>query len=181
MAIEALPAYCPKHGIVPFRGVSIGTGADDIQFTNSETSCPIPGCGRRSRILDGRYSAASQVYEVLADADLPPGALAALQDLLERAQNSRMPISVVKAEAERISPKLGKLFDIQNWNSDAKAILLAGLISAAAQFGAAWINRQGDQPAAPITVNTYNNYTTIINEAPDTAPISPQATSTQTK
>jgi hypothetical protein len=92
---------------------------------------PCPKCGHPSQIIPGTYDATQDGLNVLIDPSISPDALAAIKHLALRLKNAEITPEQAKKEAEKISPKLGKLFDISGWSDQAKATLYAAVIAAA--------------------------------------------------
>lgn len=129
-------AFCRTCGPFPVAlielcdssGVVIGGGAE---------SCP--SCGHAAEVIPGRYDSFGAELRLLVDPGISPEALAALRRIAEQAQAGQITADEAKAEAERVAPGTGRLFDVHNWPGQAKATLYASIIGAASLVGAAYI------------------------------------------
>jgi hypothetical protein len=124
------PAYCPTHGIFPAVG-SIGMGQGT---TASISHCTVtcPKCGGEARILDGTYTAFADRLQLILDPALPEEARRALLALVEKVKDRTLDLEQAKSEAEKISPKAARLFDIAEWSDGAKAALFGSVLMAGA-------------------------------------------------
>ena len=142
------PAFCPEHGLFPAIGFRIDAGATDITV-GSTIDCREPGCSRRCEIIPGVYDATLDGLNLLIDPSISPEALSAIRRITIRLQNGEISAPQAKAEAEKISPNAGKLFDIANWPPQAQATLYAAIICATAIIAAA---RMASSPDPTIIV-----------------------------
>ena len=110
-------------------GLHLGVGSK-TSFIGSVTNCP--RCSHESEIIPGVYDATADGLNVLIDPSISLEALGKIRQLVERLQQGKISSLEAKAEAEKISPKAGKLFDIANWSDQAKATLFAAIIGAGA-------------------------------------------------
>ena len=131
------PAFCPVHGLFPVTAISFKPGVKDVSFYDVGATCP--KCGTNSEIIPGTYNVRQTGLDILLDSSISPKALEALKRLAEQAQNGEISPERAKKEAEAISPKAGKLFDVSNWSDQAKATLYAAIIGATAVVVAARI------------------------------------------
>jgi hypothetical protein len=131
------PAFCPVRGLFPARAIAIGGGAKNISFHNVATNCPV--CNRTSEIIPGVYDSTPVGLNVLIDPSISPEALDAIKRLAQQLQKGEISPEQAKREAEKISPKLAKLFDISDWSDQAKATIYAAIIGAVAVVIAAKI------------------------------------------
>ena len=90
-----------------------------------------------SEIIPGIYDATQDDLNILLDPSISPEALGEIRRIAERLRQGEITVPQAKAEAEKISPKAGKLFDIANWPPQAKATLYAAIIGATAIIAAA--------------------------------------------
>ena len=130
------PAFCPEHGLFEATALIIGSGATTT-LIHCVTNCP--RCGRGSEIIPGVYDATQKNLNVLVDKSISPEALGALRRIIERLQQGEISVHQARAEAEKISPNVAKLFDIANWSDQARATLYAAIIAAVAVVTAAKI------------------------------------------
>jgi hypothetical protein len=127
------PAYCHAHGIFAAVGtVAMSRGATKVTLSNCVTNCP--KCGEQARILDGTYTAFEDRLHIILDPSLPKHVRAALLALVQKVTDNNLDLEQARAEAERISPKAGRLFDVANWSGEAKAALYGTCLIAAATF-----------------------------------------------
>ena len=124
------PAFCPEHGLFPAIGFSLGAEVTNTTFIGCAASCP--KCGHVSEIIPGVYDPTIDGLNILIDRSISPESLAEIRRIAERLQQGKISVPQAKAEAEKISPKAGKLFDIANWSDQAKATLYAAIIGATA-------------------------------------------------
>jgi hypothetical protein len=124
------PAFCPKHGIFPAAGIAIAPGATRNSFIGCTHSCP--KCGHPAEIIPGVYDATQTNLNILVDASISPSALAGLREIVGRLKEGKISVGEARAEAEKISPSVGRLFDIEDWSDQAKATLYAAIIGAVA-------------------------------------------------
>ena len=114
--------------------LGVGTTAS---FIGSVTNCPNPKCSHKCEIIPGVYDTTADGLNVLIDPSITPEALGEIRRIAERLQQGEISVPQAKAEAEKISPKAGQLFDIANWPPQAKATLYAAIIGATAIIAAA--------------------------------------------
>jgi hypothetical protein len=142
------PAFCPVHGLFPATAIALSEGVSNIGFVNVATNCP--QCGGRSKIIPGIYDSTLNRLNVLTDPSISPQAFAAIRELVQRLEKGEISPQQAKTEAEKISPKLGKLFDIVNWSDQAKATLFGAIIGAVAIVSA---TRIASSPTQIVNVN----------------------------
>ena len=131
-------AFCPSHGIFQAVGTVAMENCVGVTITGCETQCP--RCGRRAEIVPGEYSTVGPKLNLIVDPSISPEALSALRDIVIRLQKDEITPEEAKASAEKLSPKLGGLFDIANWDGQAKATLYAAIIGATALLASAKIS-----------------------------------------
>jgi hypothetical protein len=131
------PAFCSQHGLFPVTAIAIDPGVTGTTFTDCGATCP--RCGRVSEIIPGVYDATDDRLNILIDSSISPEALSAVRQLAERLQQGTITSVQAKEEAEKILPRLGKLFDVWNWSDQAKATLWAAILGGAAVIQAARI------------------------------------------
>src|SRR5262245_53187045 len=129
-------AFCNIHGVFPATALTLGNGAG-ITVVNCRINCPV--CGASSEIIPGHYQARADQLNLLIDPSVSPSAVAALRSLAMAASTGKITAEQARAEAEKIHPKAGKLFDVQNWSDQAKATLYAAIIAAGGAITAARI------------------------------------------
>jgi hypothetical protein len=100
-------------------------------------------------IIPGVYDATADGLNVLIDPTISLEALGEIRRIIERLQQGDITVPEARAEAENISPKAGKLFDIPNWSDQAKATVLGAIIIAIATVEAA---RVASLPTQPVIV-----------------------------
>jgi hypothetical protein len=139
-------------------GGKIGLGGGGvISFKNSRAQCP--RCGRAMEVIPGRYEeGVANQLNILIDPSISPEALEAIRRLAERAKAGKITPEEAKQEAEKISPKAGKLFDVANWSDQAKADLYAAIIKATGAIIASTAAvivaaKMASSPAPSVTVN----------------------------
>jgi hypothetical protein len=142
------PAFCPVHGLFPATQFALGVGVRQTSFIGCLQTCP--RCGRPSEIIPGVYDSIPSGLNILIDKSISPEALAVIRKLVQRLEKGEISSEQAKEEAEKLSPKLGKLFDIANWSDQAKATLYAAIIGATAIVGAA---RMASSPIQTVNVN----------------------------
>lgn len=98
-------------------------------------------------MLPGRYDAVGSHLNILLDESISAEALGKLKGIAERLQRDEISPAQAKAEAEKVTPKAGKLFDIADWSDTAKATLYAAVIGAVALVVAAKVSSGGGAPA----------------------------------
>ena len=125
----------------------MGGGATNATFIGCAASCP--KCGHVSEIIPGVYDPTIDGLNILIDRSISPESLAEIRRIAERLQQGEISVPQAKAEAEKISPKAGKLFDIANWSDQAKATLYAAIIGATAIIVAA---RMASSPDPTVSV-----------------------------
>ena len=130
---------------------NIAAGAT-ASFIGSVTNCPEPECSHKSEIIPGVYDAAADGLNVLIDPSISPEALGEIRRIVERLQQGDISVPEAKAEAEKVSPDAGQLFDIANWSDQAKATLYAAIIGAVAIVAAARVASSPDQTVNVQTV-----------------------------
>ena len=131
------PAFCPEHGLFPVTFFRLGARATNTTFIGCAATCP--KCGRVSEIIPGVYDPTADGLNILIDRSISPEALDEIRRIAERLQQGEISAPQAKAEAEKISPNAGKLFDIADWSDQAKATLYAAIIGAIAIVAAARI------------------------------------------
>lgn len=53
--MSSVLTQCPVHGLRRAESMVAGINSS-VEFVGSSQTCPVPGCGRQARILDGSYS-----------------------------------------------------------------------------------------------------------------------------
>lgn len=129
------PAFCPEHGLFPAIEVELHGETKNIKFEGICVKCP--ECGHMSEIIPGMYDTTLDDLNILIDRSITPEALGEIRRIAKRLQQGEISVPQAKAEAEKISPKAGQLFDIANWPPQAKATLYAAIIGATAIIAAA--------------------------------------------
>jgi hypothetical protein len=137
-------AFCREHGIFEDTAISFADSTLHLPYGNLAVRCPV--CGRSAKPLTGTYEAYREQLKVLLDESVPREALELLKQIAERLQRDEISPEQAKAEAEKISPKAGRLFDIGDWSDNAKATLLAAIFTAAAMVGSAAISSRSNSP-----------------------------------
>lgn len=144
-------AFCPTHGLFPAHGTIRFPPRGGITIINSATGCP--WCGKRAEIIPGLYENDGDTLNILIDPSISPAALKIIQTLAQKVEAGEIGLDEAKAEAEKVAPKAGRLFDIRNWSDQAQATVLAAGIAAAT----ALILRYAPAPSAsPQVTNIYN-------------------------
>jgi hypothetical protein len=146
--VHYLPAFCPVHGLFP-SDYTIG-GDSTTSYIGNATCCL--QCGRVSEVISGDYSSTSAGLNVLLDPSISEEALAAIKGLAERLQKGEISPELAQVEAEQISPKVGRLFDIRNWSDQAQATLATAIIGAASVVIAAKMSSSPNQ-SVDVTCN----------------------------
>ncbi|PBB20553.1 hypothetical protein CK219_05295 [Mesorhizobium sp. WSM4313] len=134
------------HGIFQATGFAMTGDTGVAVFRNTTTNCPL--CGTMSEILPGRYELVGDRMNVLLDGDISQAALGALRNIVERLQRNEITPAQARTEAESITPKAGRLFDIADWSDGAKATLYASIIGGIALIAAAKMS-SGGSPQPP--------------------------------
>lgn len=134
------PAYCPDHGLFPAKGFALGISGSH-NFSGCSDRCP--ACGKQSEVLSGTYEALPGRLDFVLDNSVSAEALEALLRLAQRVKRNEIPLSAARAEAERIAPRAGKLFE--NWSEQSKTAIAAALIGAIAIVAAARVSRSPEQ------------------------------------
>jgi hypothetical protein len=126
MTIAHPLAYCPTCRIAFPLAKRREGGAFVVQ--NSSTNCPN---GHFARVLNAHY----QAFETHVQATLENGGQAARKPVLglwRRLHRQEMSPERAQAEAERIKPGLGSIFDAANFSDPTRKAVLEALITAAA-------------------------------------------------
>ena len=131
-------AFCLKHGVFPDRSFMFGSGTVATFVGKCQTSCPI--CFEPCELLPGTYEVEDDRLDLLLDPTISPEALNALIAIALRLKRREITPPKAKELAEKISPRLGGLFDVANWSDTARSHLYAGIIGAAAILAAARMN-----------------------------------------
>lgn len=139
--------FCKKHGF--FDVPSIGISAKGVGL---RVKVPCPTCFDFCEVLPGEYSFEAGHLSLLLDESVSPEALKAILDIAARASRKEITAEQAKQEAEKISPKAGRLFDIADWSDNAKAVLYAGILNAAAMLAPHLMGSGKEQSSAPATV-----------------------------
>lgn len=163
MPISHPIAFCKTHGFFPATAIALAPGSK-LNIQGCIQTCP--QCGAPGEILSGVYQAGSDRLNVLLDPSISLQALGALRKLVERAQAGDITHDEAKKEAEKINPKVGRLFDVANWSDQARATLYAAIIGAVAYIAAAKITSSPTQ-------TTVVNPTTVIEHFDPKPPKSP--------
>lgn len=111
-------AYCKEHGFFAASAFAFAAGAK-VTISGCSTSCPT--CGTPSEIVPGAYAADLNSMNILVDASISKDALLALRKLLTRVEAGEISPAQAMAEATKISPRLGGLFDPSTWSPEVKA------------------------------------------------------------
>jgi hypothetical protein len=120
------PAYCAScNFLFPVTGLGVSDGSS-ISSVNNLANCP--RCGRLVKVLDGTYAAVGDALNAVLSPDVSLEARAALMRLVVSVQEKRLGLDEAKRQAEQISPKLGKIFDISEWSGDARAAFLGSVM-----------------------------------------------------
>ena len=128
--------FCRRCGAFPATSFGGGAGSS---FIGCLTNCP--RCGQISEVIPGRYDLVGERVSILLDPSISVEALSHLADIARRASEGLISAVEAQAEAEKIAPGAGKIFDIRNWSDQAQATLLGSVIAAASVLGAAAISR----------------------------------------
>ncbi|RUV31176.1 MULTISPECIES: hypothetical protein [unclassified Mesorhizobium] len=89
---------------------------------------------------------------ILLDDSISPAALGALREIVRRLQRNEITPAQATVQAESITPKAGKLFDVADWSDGAKATLYASIIGAIALVAAAKMSSSGGGDQPPIVI-----------------------------
>jgi hypothetical protein len=90
---------------------------------------------------------------IILDPALPENVRAALLALVRKVRDNTLDLEQAKAEAEKISPKAGRLFDVADWSDGAKAALYGSCLMAAVTL--AQLASAPEKP--PVVINqTFN-------------------------
>jgi hypothetical protein len=144
------PAYCPTCGIFEAIGtIAIRPGVKVNLQGSGVTNCP--HCGGDARFVNGTYEAYSDRLHLILDANIPVEARRALVALVEKVRDDAIDLKQARTEAEKISPKAARLFDIADWPAEAKAALYAGILVAAATLAAPRLSPAPERP--PVIIN----------------------------
>ena len=154
------PAFCTFHGFFPAASFNIGSGTKGLYLQHLAVDCPV--CGRSSEILSGVYRSNEDILEILVDSSISPEALTAIKRITERLQRGEITVPEAKAEAEKISPKAGRLFDIADWSDEAKSRLYSAFLIAIGAIAVAGITRTALSPRQ--TVNVHPVIERVIQE-----------------
>lgn len=105
-----LPGYCPSCGAV-FKLPNIvgGSGTMTVTMTGNAVTCP--RCGRLARIGDGTYHVRNNKAEFVDGPPITKAVLAQLEEIARRATAQEISPALAVAEATRIDPRFGKLFE----------------------------------------------------------------------
>jgi hypothetical protein len=125
---DAPLAFCPVHGLFVASGAArAGTNARLI-IQNVATNCPICNCA--SEVLPGLYAPDGDSIRLLLDPSASTEALDALRKIIESVQAGKITPEQAGAEAEKVKPGWGKLFNVAGWstNSVTLAVAMLGLI-----------------------------------------------------
>lgn len=120
-------AFCPTHGIFEAVGTIGMQNSSGIKISGVGTACP--KCRAPSEMLPGEYSSIGGNLNFIIDPSISNDALGALMKIITRLERDEITQAEAKEQAEKISPKLGGLFDVQNWSKEVKAAVCAALIS----------------------------------------------------
>jgi hypothetical protein len=126
MTIAHPLAYCPTCRIAFPLAKRREGGAFVVQ--NSSTSCPN---GHFARVLNAHY----QAFETQVQTTLEDGGQVVRKPVLglwRRLHRQEMTPEQAQAEAERIKPGLGSIFDAANFSDPTRKAVLEALITAAA-------------------------------------------------
>lgn len=175
------PAYCPRDGIVPGVGISLAGAFQNVNIVGNTITCPV--CGGPAQVISGCYDTVGDRLQILIDPSISADALAAIRKLAEQVRDAAITPEAAQAEAERIAPGTGRLFDIRSWSDQAQATLLAAIIGATALIGAAKISQAPSQtvnvqPVIERLVETHSsqllNSTSLVPLPPRKPPLKPR-------
>lgn len=139
-------AFCPDHGF--FAATAFAMANSTCSFTGCRTDCPT--CGKMSEVLSGAYQARGQFFNLLLDPSISKEALAALRQIAEDAQANRITPEEAKRRATEVAPKAGRLFDIADWDGNAKANLYGSIIAAIGAVATAYVVAGGPKESTTI-------------------------------
>jgi hypothetical protein len=120
-------AYCPTCKLVFDAPINLSSKVLDVAFEGLGTTCPN---GHIASILDGAYETFGDEIRgyLRLNGQIIWGSLAELVDRVNRGQ---ITLEQARAEAERIKPGLGALFNPANWSDDTRRAILVAVISGA--------------------------------------------------
>jgi len=114
-------------------------------------------------VISGVYNSHAKGLNVLLDKSISPEALKLIKDIAEKLQRDEMSLDEAKTEVEKISPEVGKLFDVKNWGEQAQSVVLGSIIGAAALIIASTINSQSNN-SDMIDAKPISTIEQVINE-----------------
>jgi hypothetical protein len=122
-----------------------------VSLKSIVVKCPkCPPESEPAELLDGEFSFAESVYNVLTDG-LSAETLAAIHGIFLKLYKREITLEQAKADVDKVSPKATRLFDVGNWGEDAQAQVLSsgimGVCALLAGLGGAMIMRPLPAPA----------------------------------
>jgi hypothetical protein len=134
----APPARCLQCGAIFPSPILITPGARNVGVLECAMTCP--HCGGEAPIVSGIFSLVNNTIQVLATSQLSVEVLTEFFHMMQETVACDLPIQTAKAQAEALSPRLGKLFDVANWSDNARATLYASIILGAMTLLASALN-----------------------------------------
>jgi hypothetical protein len=149
------PGYCKSCKLLfPVIGIVISNSIG-VSLRGNRTRCL--RCGEKNaEILDGTYNAIGDRLEIIFSSGVSPEARTALARLIAAVQGNEIALDDAKRQAEKISPKLGKIFDIENWSGEAKAAFFGSVLLSIATFAGAAATLAAPHFAPPTIVQVVN-------------------------
>jgi hypothetical protein len=117
-------AYCPTCKIA--FPVAPRTEGGTLVFQNSTTNCPN---GHFARILKPHYQTFQSEIQTTLE-HLRPAARRAAREIWDRLCRREATAEQARAEAERVAPGLGSIFNAENVDDPVKTAILAALFGA---------------------------------------------------